>query len=50
MPKKKIGYDEANLINAENYYDRCISLPMYPSLLDEEQEFVIDHILKFNKI
>ena len=47
---KKIGYNEANLINAENYYDRCISLPMYPSLLSEEQEFVIDHVLKFNKI
>ena len=47
---KKIGYNEANLINSENYYDRCISLPMYPSLRNEEQEFVIDHVLKFNKI
>ncbi len=47
---KKIGYNEANLINSENYYDRCISLPMYPSLLNEEQEIVIDHVLKFIKI
>ena len=46
---KKIGYDEANLINAENYYDRCISLPMYPSLTEEEQQFVIRCILNYYK-
>ena len=44
---KNIGYSEANLSNAENYYSKCISLPMYPTLSDEEQEFVINHILKF---
>jgi UDP-4-amino-4,6-dideoxy-N-acetyl-beta-L-altrosamine transaminase len=47
---KNIGYKGANLINAENYYNRCISLPMYPSLLDKEQKYVIEHVLKFNKI
>tara|TARA_B100000795_G_C22800779_1_gene441810 strand:- start:1411 stop:2556 length:1146 start_codon:yes stop_codon:yes gene_type:complete len=44
---KNIGYNEAVLSNAENYYDRCISLPMYPSLLDEQQKYVIEHVLKF---
>jgi UDP-4-amino-4,6-dideoxy-N-acetyl-beta-L-altrosamine transaminase len=44
---KKIGYNEANLSNSENYYKRCISLPMYPSLKDSEQKFVIEKILNF---
>lgn len=46
---KKIGYEGANLINAENYYSKCISLPMYPSLSDKEQSFVIDKVLSFVK-
>jgi len=44
---KKIGYQNADLINSENYYSKCISLPMYPSLTDKEQEFVIDKVLTF---
>ena len=44
---KSIGYKEAGLINAENYYSNCLSLPMYPTLTDEEQEFVIERVLKF---
>lgn len=44
---KRIGYNEANLSNSENYYKRCISLPMYPSLKDSEQKFVIEKILNF---
>ena len=30
--------------NAENYYRHCISLPMYPTLTNEEQNFVIEKI------
>jgi UDP-4-amino-4,6-dideoxy-N-acetyl-beta-L-altrosamine transaminase len=44
---KKIGYGEADLSNADGYYSRCISLPMYPSLKDVEQKFVIDKVLEF---
>ncbi|CAA0205070.1 DegT/StrS_aminotransferase family protein [Tenacibaculum maritimum] len=44
---QSIGYDDANLINAENYYSKCISLPMYPSLTNKEQQFVIDKVLEF---
>ena len=44
---QEIGYDEADLSNSEKYYSRCLSLPMYPSLTDEEQEFVIEKILSF---
>lgn len=44
---KNIGYQSADLKNAEDYYSKCISLPMYPTLTDEEQNFVITNVLKF---
>ena len=44
---KEIGYGSADLSNAENYYKGCISLPMYPTLTEQEQEFVIDKISSF---
>ncbi len=42
-----IGYNDADLKNAEDYYSKCISLPMYPTLTDEEQDFVIEKVLNF---
>lgn len=44
---EKIGYSEADLSNSEKYYDRCISLPMYPTLNQEEQDFVIEKVCAF---
>ena len=44
---QNIGYGNADLSNAENYYSKCISLPMFPSLTNEEQQFVIDKVLEF---
>ena len=44
---KNIGYEGSDLINAENYYENCISLPMYPTLTNEEQSFVIKKINYF---
>ena len=44
---KEIGYKGANLGNAENYYKHCISLPMYPTLTSQEQDFVIEKVLNF---
>ena len=41
------GWQEGDLIHAEEYYRNCISLPMYPTLKEEEQEFVIQTILDF---
>ncbi|MCL8006640.1 UDP-4-amino-4,6-dideoxy-N-acetyl-beta-L-altrosamine transaminase [Gelidibacter japonicus] len=46
---KEIGYGDADLSNSENYYKHCISLPMYPSLMDEEQQYVIDEINNYYK-
>ena len=44
---KNIGYKDASLIHAEKYYSRCISLPMYPTLTNEEQGYVINKVLEF---
>ncbi|MFT6246484.1 MAG: UDP-4-amino-4,6-dideoxy-N-acetyl-beta-L-altrosamine transaminase [Salibacteraceae bacterium] len=43
---QKIGYQEASLSNAEAYYEKCISLPMFPTLTSEEQDFVIEKVLQ----
>ena len=45
---QEIGYGDANLSNAEAYYARCISLPMYPTLSDIEQNYVIEKVLEFS--
>ncbi len=42
---KRIGYIEALLEHSENYYSKCISLPMYPSLNNDELDFVIQTVL-----
>lgn len=44
---KQIGYNSADLSSSEKYYQNCISLPMYPTLTDDEQEFVINKVLEF---
>lgn len=38
------GWNEGDRLNSENYYKHCISLPMYPTLSDEEQVSVINLI------
>lgn len=42
------GYTQ-KLPCAENYYDECLSIPMYHSLTEEEQNFVISQIRDFFK-
>ena len=44
---KQFGWKEGDMPNAEKYYKNCISLPMYPTLTNEEQEFVINKIEDF---
>ena len=44
---RQLGWKEGDLPNAETYYRGCISLPMYPTLTLEEQNFVIDLIKIF---
>ncbi len=46
---KSLGYDSKAFPNANHYYERCISLPMFPTLKDEEQAFVIEKVLEVAK-
>lgn len=41
---QNLGWKHGDLPVAENYYQHCLSLPMYPTLTDEEQEYVIEQI------
>lgn len=46
---RKSGYENVKCAEAEKYYSECLSLPMYPTLSEHEQDFVIDSIIKFTK-
>lgn len=41
---RQFGWKEGDMPNAENYYKKCISLPMFPTLLPKEQDYVIKQI------
>lgn len=43
---QKLGHKRGSLPIAESYYESCISLPMFPTLTDEEQNYVIDIVLQ----
>ncbi len=43
---QQLGYGGTYLKNTEDYYFKTVSLPVYPSLTDKEQEFVIETLLK----
>lgn len=45
---KKEGWKPGDLPKAEDYYRHCISIPMYPTLTDEDVERVITTIKQFN--
>ena len=42
-----LGFKKDDFPLAEAYYEMCLSLPMYPSLTDEEQAYVIEQVLTF---
>ncbi len=44
---QKMGWKKGDLPIAENYYNQCLSLPMYPALSNEQQEFVIEKVKEF---
>ena len=41
---RDLGWKEGDFRLAEQYYKQCLSLPMYPTLSEDEQEFVIASI------
>lgn len=42
---RQFGWDKGDFPKAEHYYEKCLSLPMYPTLSDEQQQFVINRVL-----
>jgi len=44
---RQFGWKEGDMPFAEKYYQHCLSLPIYPTLTEEEQDFVIKTIEEF---
>jgi UDP-4-amino-4,6-dideoxy-N-acetyl-beta-L-altrosamine transaminase len=44
---KQFGFKKGDFPNAEKYYEHCLSIPMYHSLTDAEQGFVIERVLNY---
>ena len=44
---QNLGSKKGDFPNTEKYYSHCLSLPMFPTLKEKEQEYVIDKINSF---
>lgn len=44
---KDLGFKKGDYPVAEQYYEKCLSLPMYHGLSDEQQDYVIEKIKAF---
>jgi UDP-4-amino-4,6-dideoxy-N-acetyl-beta-L-altrosamine transaminase len=44
---EKLGWQAGDFPHAEAYYSRCLSLPLYPTLTDEEQAYVVACVQEF---
>ena len=44
---KQFGWKQGDMPVAEEYYSKCLALPMYPSLTEEEQDWVIAKVKEF---
>ena len=44
---QQLGWAQGDFPISEDYYTKCLSLPMYPSLSNEELNFVIENIIHF---
>ena len=44
---RQFGWKEGDMPVAEEYYRHCLALPMFPTLTDEEQDWVIEKVLEF---
>lgn len=43
---KRLGFKRGDFAHAERYYDRAISIPLFPAMTDEQQEIVVDTVRK----
>jgi UDP-4-amino-4,6-dideoxy-N-acetyl-beta-L-altrosamine transaminase len=44
---QELGWKPGDFPNAEQYYAHCLSIPMFPSLSDEQQDYVVACIQEF---
>ncbi len=44
---QQFGWQKGDFLHAETYYSGCISLPMFPTLSDQDQEYVIECVNRF---
>lgn len=47
---RKNGYENVKCPNAERYYSGAISLPIYPALTEEQQQYVIDKVKELTEV
>lgn len=46
---RQFGNKEGDLPMVEEYYRHCLALPMFPTLTDEQQRYIIDKVIEFVK-
>lgn len=44
---QSLGWKPGDFPLAENYYEKCLSIPLFPALTDEQQDYVIECIRTF---
>ena len=45
--EKRVKFEKKNMINSENYFNKCLSLPLHTKLKKKNLDFIIKHIKKF---
>jgi hypothetical protein len=46
---RDLGWKKGDMPQSEDYYSMCLTLPLFPTLLDEEFEFVISKLKEYFK-
>ena len=44
---RQLGNKEGDLPIVEDYYKHCLALPMFPTLTEEQQQYVIAKVKEF---
>lgn len=44
---RRLGWKNGDMPIAEDYYSKCLALPMFPTLTDEEQDWVIEKVRNY---
>src|SRR3989339_272312 len=44
---RQFGWKEGDFPIAESYYNNCLSIPIFPTLTEEDQKFVIEKVFEF---